>query len=90
MWSLGYYDTPLRFSLALFKSPLEAGYDVSHCGKDVVINMGLHGINLWLQDHDPALVPELTSIIKAHTRKKKYVALFDRGGDQNPDRWRLE
>ena len=75
--SLGYYDTPLRSFLDLFESPLDVRYDVSHGVKDVVINMGLHGMDLWLQDHNPALVPELRSIFKAHTKKKEYVPPFD-------------
>ena len=88
--SLGYYDTPLRSFLDLFESPLDVGYDVSHCVKDVVISMGLHGMDLWLQDHNPALVPELRSVFKAHTKGNKYVPPFDRGPGQNPDRWRPE
>ena len=55
---------------------IDVGYDVCHCVKDVVINMGLHGMDLWLQDHNPALVPELRSIFKAHTKKKKVCAVI--------------
>ena len=68
--SLRYHDIPLRSFLDLLESLLHVGYHVSHCVKDVVINMGLHGMNFRLQDHNPALVPELRSIFMAHTKEK--------------------
>ena len=47
-----YIPTPLADYLQIFESDLDVGYNVSHCTKEVVINIGLHGIDLWLQDQD--------------------------------------
>ena len=47
---LSFFPTPLADYFQIFESDLDVGYDLSHCTKEVVVNMGLHGIDLWLQD----------------------------------------
>ena len=47
---LSFFPTPLADYFQIFESDLDVGYDVSHCTKEVVVNMGLHGIDVWLQD----------------------------------------
>ena len=47
---LSFFPTPLADYFQIFESDLDVGYDVSHCTKEVVVNMGLHGIDFSLQD----------------------------------------
>ena len=47
---LSFFPTPLADYFQIFESDLDVGYNVSHCTKEVVVNVGLHGIDLWLQD----------------------------------------
>ena len=47
---LFFFPTPLADYFQIFESDPDVGYDLSHCTKEVVVNMGLHGIDLWLQD----------------------------------------
>ena len=43
---LSFFPTPLADYFQIFESDLDVGYDVSHCTKEVVVNIGLHGIDL--------------------------------------------
>ena len=47
---LSFFPTPPADYFQLPESDLDVGYDVSHCTKEVPVNMGLHGIDLLLQD----------------------------------------
>ena len=47
---LSFFPSPLVDYFQIFESDSDVGYDVSHCTKEVVVNMGLRGIDLWLQD----------------------------------------
>ena len=93
-WS--FFSTPLADSFEIFESDLDVGYDVSHCTKGVVINMGLYGIDLWLQDQHakhPGLVPagliqQFRAICKKHTKDSPYVPPLESGPGSHPNPWK--